>query len=413
MTPLFDETHYLATYPDVADAVRRGDFASGQDHFLRFGQHEGREPTPPHFSIESLLASPATDQLFLELTSRCNLRCVYCAVSQPTYRGIDLRLDAFDAFLEQMKSRSVRLVTLNGHGESTMVKEWAVIADRLADDGFRLHLTTNLAKRLEASEISALSRFEMILVSIDTIDPDLLACLRRGLKLETLLENVELIQRFSAAHGRRPEIAISCTVGDLSAPGIGDLVDAMLARGITTFRFGDLAEYAPIQSTLRMRHVSALAEPELAVVRERFCAAIGRIEAAGAASQTDSSLVALLLGNRALAGTEERSTKIGDKAVHSSNLEKRQTRDCLDPWRLAFVQADASVRPCCFFEEKLGTLEEQPLGEIVEGEAFRQLRREIATGELRANCRSCSGRPAVDVDVFARKLQKHLQAAGR
>jgi hypothetical protein len=42
---LFDETHYLAQNSDVADAIDRGDFAYGFQHFLQFGYLEGRDPS--------------------------------------------------------------------------------------------------------------------------------------------------------------------------------------------------------------------------------------------------------------------------------------------------------------------------------------------------------------------------------
>lgn len=42
---LFDPNFYLAMYPDVAQAVTRGAFRSGLQHFLEFGQFEGRNPS--------------------------------------------------------------------------------------------------------------------------------------------------------------------------------------------------------------------------------------------------------------------------------------------------------------------------------------------------------------------------------
>lgn len=46
----FDETFYLEQNPDVANAVARGDFRSGEEHFLLFGQAEGRLGVRPQVS---------------------------------------------------------------------------------------------------------------------------------------------------------------------------------------------------------------------------------------------------------------------------------------------------------------------------------------------------------------------------
>jgi uncharacterized repeat protein (TIGR03803 family) len=43
---LFDEHYYLATNPDVASAVAAGAFATGYDHYIQYGQFEGRSPSP-------------------------------------------------------------------------------------------------------------------------------------------------------------------------------------------------------------------------------------------------------------------------------------------------------------------------------------------------------------------------------
>jgi hypothetical protein len=43
---LFDEHYYLEMNPDVAAAVNDGEFATGYDHYIEYGQHEGRSPSP-------------------------------------------------------------------------------------------------------------------------------------------------------------------------------------------------------------------------------------------------------------------------------------------------------------------------------------------------------------------------------
>jgi hypothetical protein len=43
---LFDDHYYLAQNPDVAAAVAAGTFATGYDHYIKYGQFEGRSPSP-------------------------------------------------------------------------------------------------------------------------------------------------------------------------------------------------------------------------------------------------------------------------------------------------------------------------------------------------------------------------------
>lgn len=55
---LFDANYYLTQYPDVAQAVNRGAFRSGLDHFLQFGQFEGRNPSARFNNSNYLAQNP-------------------------------------------------------------------------------------------------------------------------------------------------------------------------------------------------------------------------------------------------------------------------------------------------------------------------------------------------------------------
>jgi len=44
----FDEAWYLTKYPDVKDAVKRGVFASGREHYVLAGYYEHRMPVAIH-----------------------------------------------------------------------------------------------------------------------------------------------------------------------------------------------------------------------------------------------------------------------------------------------------------------------------------------------------------------------------
>src|SRR5205823_2860277 len=75
-----------------------------------------------------LLVSLPAREVRLSLTTRCNLRCVYCAVSQSTYQGSDMTADvahqATAAILRIALEHKLRAVHVNGHGETTFVPGW-------------------------------------------------------------------------------------------------------------------------------------------------------------------------------------------------------------------------------------------------------------------------------------------------
>lgn len=62
MSALFDPQFYLSQYPDVAEAVRSGVYASAEEHFLAAGQFENRAPSPFFDPNLYLVANPDVAQ---------------------------------------------------------------------------------------------------------------------------------------------------------------------------------------------------------------------------------------------------------------------------------------------------------------------------------------------------------------
>ncbi|HEX6096789.1 MAG TPA: radical SAM protein [Thermoanaerobaculia bacterium] len=349
--------------------------------------------------LRALRQAAPTDYVYIELTTRCNLRCVYCAVSQPGYRGMDLTIEDGDAFIAEMKRRGVRVVILNGHGETTFVPAWWQLALRMLNEGFRLHLTTNLARELRDDEIAILARFDRVLVSLDTMDAELLARLRRGARLETILHNLD---RLRALHAN---VAVSVVVSDANVGTLPELADAMLARGVRAFRFGDLVEYPDIPGVEAVRHATTVPHAKAA-----FRETVARVEAAGAATEIDDPLRTSFLRDEVVE-TSVRGAAAGEKRTHYAEVRGRKTRDCVDPWNAAFVQSNGGVRPCCFIDSSFGQLSTQSLGAIIDGGPFLRLRDELLTGQLRPSCAACPAREVVDVSVLEERVRT-LQRSG-
>jgi hypothetical protein len=93
----------------------------------------------------------------------------------------------------------------------------------------------------------------------------------------------------------------------------------------------------------------------------------------------------------------------------SPPTSKDSTRDCLDPWFFAMLNAKRELQPCCA-HPAVGTVEiGQSIEAVLEGDAMRELRRQLLTGELDEYCRSCPARSLTTPDKLRSKLIAELE----
>jgi len=199
-----------------------------------------------------LRAKPRT--VFVEMTSHCNVRCIYCPVSLPGYHGQYLEFDV-DELVRVLRRCHPREVQISGHGETAMLDGWAATALRMIDAGLPLALTTNLAKRMSDEEIRALSRMATLRVSVDTSDAKLLARLRKGVALERIEETLSRVHAQCLGDRRSPPyIQISCTLSDVVVSGLPDLVRWCSEHGAHALGLVNLVLHDPIPCAIAIRH---------------------------------------------------------------------------------------------------------------------------------------------------------------
>jgi len=186
--------------------------------------------------IDEELLRPRTRQVLLELTKRCNLRCDYCATSQPDYVGLDLELDV-ESLIPSLERLRPREVQVSGHGETTVLSGWSAFVDRLVDRGCPVSLASNFAREFSGEEIAALARLERLTVSCDTADPELFRDLRKGGRLEQLELNFRRLRALFTDPGPRPHIAINCVVSKRTIYGLPGLVDWAADQGADCIAF--------------------------------------------------------------------------------------------------------------------------------------------------------------------------------
>jgi MoaA/NifB/PqqE/SkfB family radical SAM enzyme len=197
------------------------------------------------------------------VTTNCNLRCTYCGVSHPAYRGEDFDLSHIDELTEGLAAAHVRMVQISGHGETTMLPGWERLGAAFQHRGITVCITSNFSKTFSAAEIDALAEMGHITVSIDTVDRELLKALRRKVDLRTILYNMQMVRlRAAQTHHRPVTFNWQCTLSDAVVAGLPDWLELGILSGVTHFTLGNLIEYEALPDS--PQHVAKLDREKLA-----------------------------------------------------------------------------------------------------------------------------------------------------
>lgn len=221
------------------------------------------------------LLTDHVDIVLFAITTNCNLRCTYCALSLPWYVGQDFDFSRIEKLVQEMVSARVAAVQISGHGETTIIPNWEAYCKYFQDHGIAVWITSNFAIVYSEAEIDAFAKMGCITISIDTVDRELLKQVRRKVDLRTILYNMQRVRARSVGHyWCEPNFNWQCTLSDLVVPGLPEWVQMGLLNGVTTFTFGNLVEYKELPEILARdkavvpRHVARLErEPLLSACR--------------------------------------------------------------------------------------------------------------------------------------------------
>lgn len=349
-------------------------------------------------AVRDLEAATATPAAALELTTRCNLRCVYCLKAQPRERyrddadahdsrhmvfGADLSTEVLETIVAGLVERRVEEITINGHGESTLYRGWETVAARLIDAGLRVIMTSNFARRFNDAEIAVLARFHRLYVSLDSSDAERLARYRPRLDLAVVLDNLRRLRAVAAAEDvAGPGVRFCAGLYAEVIPTVEGLARLAVDLGVEHVIFWNQYVYPEVEGVEAVTPLASLGETDKLWAAARIRQALGILDAAKITYEFDADWLATL----------ERTAAAEPPPALAPGL----TRSCTEPWVFTLFQANGSVAPCRVrVNAALPLKPGQPLAEVVEGDGFRALRRALLTGDLDATCAACHHKPLV------------------
>ena len=225
------------------------------------------------------LRTPFVDTVVFAVTTNCNLRCTYCAVSLPDYRGEDFDLSRVEDLAESFSAAKVSLVQISGHGETTMISGWEALSRSFADRNIEVCITSNFSKVFSDAEVDTFARMSWITISVDTVDRKLLKQLRRKVDLRTILDNMAVIKSSARRLGLSPAFNWQCTLSGDVIFGLIDWFELGLANGVTVFTLGNLIEHPGLPNS--PRHPARLDKDRLRAACDVLVNLANQIRSAG------------------------------------------------------------------------------------------------------------------------------------
>ena len=269
---------------------------------------------------DPLAAAPLTE-LRIDINEKCNLRCDYCAVSSPDYRGVEMAGELFGrigTFVAGLGPDAV--INVNGHGETTYHPDWMAMCGAIIDAGHRPQIITNLAKNYSDAEIDLLARFASIQVSLDSDDDALMKTIRKSVRAGHVFDTIARIRAAAARLATRPAPHMSFSIGiyDPSIWTLERFVARILDFGIRDMTFWNLVE---MQHQKLVKPLRALDAPGQQRARAILAAVRHRLEDADASyifAGDFDAMVAGLSGPRQLRATFRRARRAIGRKVFSA-----------------------------------------------------------------------------------------------
>ena len=339
-------------------------------------RHVARCPSGYTAADAELLLTPCvtTEPVFanIEITTRCNLRCAYCARTLFGRQGTDMPKGMFRSLLGLLPH--AYRITLVGLGEPLLHPQVVDFIAEASARGRRVALVTN-GMLLEGPLSRELLRagLNSIAFSIDGATQEVASEVRRGSDLDRVIGNIRAFVELSKSAGPI-STAVFSAVSVETVPHLEALIDVAAGLGVHVMMLSDLNFRENLDHTLWKNADDRIS----AMVRKGVTRAFRK------------NLPVLSVRGLEEFGLAKRYGKF--LLLPPDQLYRRSESRawCLSPWQTMPVSANGDVTLCdCQPEIVAGNLLSQPLSEIWNSEVFTGHRRRMLSADPPEICKIC------------------------
>ena len=332
----------------------------------------------------------------INLTSRCNLRCVYCTVGTENHIDLDIPAESLAKIMQYVREMKPDEVQFGCFAETTVYPEWYRVVETVLDGGIRVGIISNLARVLEPNEIDVLSRCSFLQTSIDTIDCARQKSLRKNVDVRTILYNIQRVRGHALQMGRAgPKIAWIHVPTVETICGLKDYVGCAIACGVNEISIHPVLNFSGTKEQLQ--DIVDLPLDEL----KRVCSMLteagdiaGKYGVTFAVSELEMIKSRLAEANRIpskpVHERGELDAALGRVSFNTKKCTPGNTRLCLDPWNVAMVSASGDLYPCTVCGTPIGNLRDfDKLEDILSSDSYVKWRLNLINGTPGEACLNC------------------------
>lgn len=312
--------------------------------------------------------------VLMDVTRRCNLRCVGCRFHSPKANMPapgdqsvhDISFELVEVLCRDLQKMGTSSLMLLGEGEPLLHPRLVDIVAAGKRAGLQVSLLTN-GTLLDCQNVQALfdAGLDLLRVSLWATTPEEYARNYPATDpkmLERVLAGVRLAVAMKAESGRKlPRLGLHQPLDHYNAANMGALVDLALALGCDSVSFSPLR---PLRGAL---NEAALSADEEAAVRRSLAQLRTRLRATRLTHNFDETLLRYKAGEGAW-----------------------RDLPCYVGWAQVRVKVDGTILPCGCCDLPMGNLYQNSLPEIWNSAAYRSFRARTITragmASLAADC---------------------------
>ena len=294
----------------------------------------------------------------LELSSKCNFKCVTCRHGYSDY-GSNMPDDICDMLCEDVIP-FIKILEIQGTGESLLYPRTGEIIQKAAKHGAEITLITN-GSLLKEPLLSLLVKTRVqLVISLDGPNSTVFSMHRPIGNFDNIINNIAKLQEIRTQNGCEGfTLVVNMVLTQLNCTDIPEMISLLSNLGVDHLFVSEVRECMPDKNTWDKLNLASV--------------------------NSTSEFSSMINECKLLA----RQKNIGFSFNANKMTNRIQKRICEAPWKHIFVAADGDVSVCCELPLVFGNLKEQSLEDILHGSKLFQFQSDMLNGNYDKHCLNC------------------------